>query len=182
MAKISGSVVTIVIPPKKQTSEITNMLLAESGKASNIKDRTNRNAVVEAQTSARERLKLYQRTPTNGLILFCGKVMEENGTGEKKIMIDFEPFRPINLSVYDCDSKFHLEDIKRELLMNEPPFGFIIVDGSGALYATLQGNSKEIISKFTVELPKKHGRGGQSSVRFARLRVEKRHNYLRKVC
>jgi peptide chain release factor subunit 1 len=32
-----------------------------------------------------------------------------------------------------------------------------------------------------VQLPKKHGRGGQSSVRFARLREEKRHNYLRKV-
>jgi peptide chain release factor subunit 1 len=30
-------------------------------------------------------------------------------------------------------------------------------------------------------LPKKHGRGGQSSVRFARIREEKRHNYLRKV-
>jgi len=32
-----------------------------------------------------------------------------------------------------------------------------------------------------VELPKKHRKGGQSSVRFARLRDEKRHNYLRKV-
>jgi hypothetical protein len=32
-----------------------------------------------------------------------------------------------------------------------------------------------------VDLPKKHGRGGQSSVRFARLRTEKRHNYMRKV-
>jgi len=30
-------------------------------------------------------------------------------------------------------------------------------------------------------LPKKHGRGGQSSVRFARLREEKRHAYLKKV-
>jgi peptide chain release factor subunit 1 len=50
------------------------------------------------------------------------------------------------------------------------------------LYGRLQGNNREIVHKFTVELPKKHGRGGQSSVRFARLRVEKRHNYLRKVC
>ena len=33
----------------------------------------------------------------------------------------------------------------------------------------------------TVDLPKKHGRGGQSALRFARLRLEKRHNYLRKV-
>jgi len=32
-----------------------------------------------------------------------------------------------------------------------------------------------------VQLPKKHGRGGQSAVRFARLREEKRHNYIRKV-
>jgi peptide chain release factor subunit 1 len=40
---------------------------------------------------------------------------------------------------------------------------------------------RKILHKFSVELPKKHGRGGQSSVRFARLRLEKRHNYLRKV-
>jgi peptide chain release factor subunit 1 len=108
--------------------------------------------------------------------------MEENGTGERKLIIDFEPFRAVNLSMYFCDSKFHLDELRGELLINEPPFGFIIVDGQGALYATLQGNAKEILTKFTVELPKKHGRGGQSSVRFARLRVEKRHNYLRKVC
>ena len=69
-------------------------------------------------------------------------------------MIDFEPFRPINLSMYDCNSKFNLDEIKKELLMNEPPFGFIVVDGCGALYATLQGNAKAIISKFTVELPR----------------------------
>jgi peptide chain release factor subunit 1 len=31
-----------------------------------------------------------------------------------------------------------------------------------------------------VDLPKKHGRGGQSALRFARLRMEKRHNYVRK--
>lgn len=30
-------------------------------------------------------------------------------------------------------------------------------------------------------MPKKHGRGGQSANRFARLREEKRHNYVRKV-
>lgn len=125
---------------------------------------------------------MYKQTPKNGLILFCGLVMEENGTGERKLIIDFEPFRAVNLSMYFCDSKFHLDELKNELLINEPPFGFIIVDGQGALYATLQGNAKEILTKFTVELPKKHGRGGQSSVRFARLRVEKRHNYLRKVC
>merc|ERR1712066_660120 len=35
--------------------------------------------------------------------------------------------------------------------------------------------------RFSVELPKKHGRGGQSALRFARLRKEKRNNYVKKV-
>lgn len=75
------------------------------------------------------------------------------------------------MSLYSCASKFEIEELKKELLVTEPPFGFIVVDGEGALYATLQGNAREIVNTFTVELPKKHNKGGQSSVRFARLRV-----------
>ena len=46
---------------------------------------------------------------------------------------------------------------------------------------TQQGNTRTVLHKFSVDLPKKHGRGGQSAVRFARLRMEARHNYVRKV-
>jgi len=66
-------------------------------------------------------------------------------------------------------------------LESDDKFGFIIMDGSGTLYGTLCGNTREILHRFTVDLPKKHGRGGQSALRFARLRLEKRHNYVRKV-
>jgi peptide chain release factor subunit 1 len=55
------------------------------------------------------------------------------------------------------------------------------MDGNGTLFGTLAGNTREVIHKFTVDLPKKHGRGGQSALRFSRLRDEKRHNYVRKV-
>jgi peptide chain release factor subunit 1 len=55
------------------------------------------------------------------------------------------------------------------------------MDGNGALFGTLCGNTRDVLHKFTVDLPKKHGRGGQSALRFARLRMEKRHNYVRKV-
>ena len=57
----------------------------------------------------------------------------------------------------------------------------VVMDGNGSLFGTLAGNTREIIQKFTVDLPKKHGRGGQSALRFSRLREEKRHNYVRKV-
>jgi len=46
--------------------------------------------------------------PVNGLVVYCGTVMTEEGK-EKKVNIDFEPFRPINTSLYLCDNKFHTE-------------------------------------------------------------------------
>lgn len=55
------------------------------------------------------------------------------------------------------------------------------MDGNGTLFGTLTGNNRDIIHKFQVDIPKKHGRGGQSAMRFGRLRMEKRHNYVRKV-
>ncbi len=55
------------------------------------------------------------------------------------------------------------------------------MDGNGSLYGNLSGNTREIIHKFSVDLPKKHGRGGQSALRFARLRLERRHTYVSKV-
>merc|ERR1712113_1188815 len=64
--------------------------------------------------------------------------------------------------------------------MDDDKFGFIVMDGNGTLFGTLAGNTREILHKFSVDLPKKHGRGGQSALRFARLRLEKRHNYVRK--
>lgn len=96
-----------------------------------------------------------------------------------QVTFDFEPFKPINASLYLCDNKFHTEALN-ELLESDDKFGFIVMDGNGTLFGTLSGNTREVLHKFTVDLPKKHGRGGQSALRFARLRMEKRHNYVRK--
>lgn len=155
------------------------MLADEFGTASNIKSRVNRLSVLGAITSVQHRLKLYTKVPPNGLVIYCGTIVTEEGK-EKKVNIDFEPFKPINTSLYLCDNKFHTEALTA-LLADDNKFGFIVMDGNGALFGTLQGNTREVLHKFTVDLPKKHGRGGQSALRFARLRMEKRHNYVRKV-
>jgi peptide chain release factor subunit 1 len=67
------------------------------------------------------------------------------------------------------------------MLVSENKYGFIVVDGSGALYATVQGNTTNVLYRLSVQLPRKHGRGGQSALRFARLRLSARHNYLTKI-
>jgi len=173
------SMISLIIPPKDQISRVNKMLAIELGTATNIKSRVNRLSVLDAITSVQQRLKLYNRVPENGLVLYCGTILTAENK-EKKVCIDFEPFKPINTSLYLCDNKFHTEALK-ELLESDDKFGFIIMDGNGSLFGTLAGNTRNILHKFGVELPKKHGRGGQSALRFARLRLEKRHNYIRKV-
>lgn len=173
------SMISLIIPPGDQISRVNKMLSDEYGTASNIKSRVNRLSVLSAITSTQQRLKLYNKCPPNGLVIYCGTVITEDGK-ERKVNIDFEPFKPINTSLYLCDNKFHTEDLQ-ELLMDDEAFGFIVMDGNGCLYGTVQGSNREVLHKFSVDLPKKHGRGGQSALRFARLRLEKRHNYVRKV-
>merc|ERR550519_202647 len=171
--------ISLIIPPGDQISRVSKMLADEYGTASNIKSRVNRLSVLGAITSVQHRLKLYTKVPPNGLVIYCGTIVTDEGK-EKKVNIDFEPFKPINTSLYLCDNKFHTEALTA-LLADDNRFGFIVMDGNGALFGTLQGNTRDVLHKFTVDLPKKHGRGGQSALRFARLRMEKRHNYVRKV-
>merc|ERR1712018_757275 len=175
------SMISLIIPPGDQAciSRVSKMLADEYGTASNIKSRVNGLSVLGAITSVQHRLKLYTKVPPNGLVVYCGTIVTEEGK-EKKVNIDFEPFKPINTSLYLCDNKFHTEALTA-LLADDNHFGFIVMDGNGALFGTLTGNTRDIIQKFDVDLPKKHGRGGQSALRFARLRMEKRHNYVRKV-
>ncbi len=70
----------------------------------------------------------------------------EDGRTEKMINYDFQPFKPINQNIYSCSSKFETEPLG-VLLQDDHKFGFIIVDGSGCLYAKLQGNNREILQK-----------------------------------
>jgi peptide chain release factor subunit 1 len=174
------SFVSLYIPPKENMNLVTGRLTQELSQAQNIKSRQTKQSVIAAITSTKEKLKLYRDTPKNGLVVFCGIILMEDGKTERKINYDIEPFRPINQSLYNCGNKFDTSPLNC-LLQDDQKFGFVVVDGNGALYATLQGNNREILQKINVELPKKHRKGGQSSVRFARLREEKRHNYLRKV-
>ena len=44
------------------------------------------------------------------------------------------------------------------LLADDNKFGFIVMDGNGALFGTLCGNTRDVLHKFTVDLPKKHGK------------------------
>jgi len=95
------SMISLIIPPKDQISRASAMLTQEYGTASNIKSRVNRLSVLAAITSTQQRLKLYNRVPPNGLVLFVGTILTDEGK-EKKVSFDFEPHKPINTYVPQC--------------------------------------------------------------------------------
>lgn len=176
------SLISLVIPAGKRATDFSQMITEEIGKADNIKDRVNRQSVQMALTSVKEKLRNYlNKSLPTGLIIYCGNATLAGHREARKVMIAFEPYKEVNTKVYNCGDKFELDFLKSLLETNER-YGFIIVDGNGALYGVLQGNNKSIVSQFSVDLPKKHNKGGQSSNRFAHIRQERRLIYTKKVC
>jgi len=131
--------------------------------------------VQEALRSLKAKLLQYREIPETGLALFCGVLIDQEGK-ERKIVADLQPLRPLPHSMYKCDSKFHTEHLRAQLV-DDTSYGFIVIDGSCASFHRLTGDTKETLFKKDVHLPKKHGRGGQSQNRFARIREEKRDWY-----
>ncbi|EEB12322.1 eukaryotic peptide chain release factor subunit, putative [Pediculus humanus corporis] len=90
MARGNGtSMISLIIPPKDQISRVSKMLADEFGTASNIKSRVNRLSVLSAITSVQHRLKLYTKVPPNGLVIYCGTIVTEEGK-EKKSGVELE--------------------------------------------------------------------------------------------
>ena len=69
------SMISLIIPSKGQICLVNKMLTEEYGTASNIKSRVNRLSVLSAITMTQQKLKLYHKTPPNGLVIYSGTVI-----------------------------------------------------------------------------------------------------------
>ncbi len=115
-------------------------------------------------------------------MLFCGVTELGNGGGRKKVNLDIEPPKKVDRSLYYCGPTFKVEALKSMVEVSiEDSFGFVVVDGRGALFGRVCGADRAVLHRFPVNLPSKHGRGGQSANRFMRLAEEARHAYVGKV-
>lgn len=117
-------------------------------------------------------LKRLRALPPNGAGIFAG-----GGT-----VTCIEPSSPLRKSAYFCDARFHTDDLAAANWSGGHPTGVIVLDGNGVLIGIADGTRRQVIKRLSVSLPQKHGRGGQSSVRFQRLAEEARAVYVSKCC
>jgi hypothetical protein len=78
----------------------------------------------------------------NGLVLYTGTVMTDDGK-EKKVNIDFEPFKPINTSLYLCDNKFHTEVNSRPSPCTSCPASLLLLPGCAVTTRYIAYNTSE---------------------------------------
>ena len=171
--------ISLYVPPDKQISDVMNYLRQEQSTASNIKSTTTRKHVLDAIVKVMQRLKLFKEPPKNGLIIFCGAIPYGAPGREEMELYVIEPPEPINIFLYRCDDKFHIEPLQ-EMMREKETYGIMVIDGSGAAYAILRGHRLEIVKEITSGLPGKHRAGGQSARRFERLREMEVNEYYRR--
>ncbi len=158
--------VSVYIPQDYDLNKIINHLAQEQGTASNIKSASTRKNVTDALERMIQHLKLFKRTPPNGLVVFSGNVAEREGQQDFKVW-SIEPPVPLKTRIYRCDKEFVL-DILRDMLDVKEVYGLVVMDRRDANIALLKGKTIIPLVKTHSEVPGKFKAGGQSALRFAR--------------
>jgi len=171
--------VSLYVPRGRPLSDVMNNLRQEYSTASNIKsDRTRKN-VQSALERVMQRLRLFKRTPPNGLVIFCGAIPQNGPGSEKMETYVIIPPEPIDISYYGCGSRFYVEPLL-DMLREKDTYGIILIDASGATFATLTGTRLQVLKDITSGIPGKHRAGGQSARRFERLREMELNEFFRR--
>lgn len=162
--------VSLYVPSDKALHEVINNLKEEYGTASNIKSDTTRNHVQDALTKTQQRLKLYRKTPENGIVIFAGAIPGDGPPGSEVVEVyEILPHQPVQNYLYRCDDHFHLSYL-RDMLKEKNVIGILSLDTSEAGLGIVSGNNYETIQVLTSGVSGKHRAGGQSARRFERLR------------
>lgn len=157
--------VSVYIPSGYDMDKIINHLKQEQGTASNIKSAVTRKNVQDALERMIQRLKLYTKTPPNGLAIFSGNIAAREGKNDVQVW-DVEPPVPISTRIYRCDKGFHL-DILKDLCEADDVFGLVVMDARDSHIAILKGKSIVPLTKIHSHVPGKFKAGGQSALRFS---------------
>ncbi len=171
--------ISLYIPPDKQIYDVTAQLRDEFGQCSNIKSKQTRTNVQSAISSILSRLKYYSKPPENGIAVFCGTVNKHGDRQDLECDI-VNPPEPLNLYLYRCSSRFELEPL-REMLEEKYVYGLLVIDRREAYWGFLRGNRIDPVGGTTSTVPGKQRKGGQSSIRFERLRLIAINEFYKKV-
>ena len=171
--------VSVYIPQGYDINKILTHLSQEQGTAQNIKSASTRKNVTDALEKMIQHLKLFPKTPPNGLAVFSGNISSQEGKYDFLVK-SIEPPEPLNTRLYRCDKTFVL-DLLQDMLDIKEVYGMLVMDRREADIAILKGKSVIPLTKAKSNVPGKTRAGGQSAARFMRLREDAAKDFYKKV-
>ena len=172
--------VSVYVPTGYELVKIIQHLQQEQGTATNIKDKTTQKHVIDSLERMIRHLRLYKKTPENGLAAFSGNADDSQG-GKVNIKVwSIEPPTPINTRLYRCDQTFVLGPLEEQMEIKET-YGLIVIDKREGNVGTLKGSTITELKGMTSNVPGKITAGGQSQQRYARLREGAAKDFYKKV-
>lgn len=171
--------VTVYIPQGYDINKIINHLGQEQGTAMNIKSAATRKNVTDALERMIQHLRLFKKTPENGLAVFAGNVLAREGKTDVKVW-SIEPPVPLNTRIYKCDKYFEV-GLLREMMDVKEVYGLVVLDRRDANLALLKGKTIVPLLKTHSHVPGKMKAGGQSAARFEQNRALALKDHLKKV-
>ena len=155
--------VSVYIPKDYEMTKIINHLAEEQGTASNIKSAVTRKNVQSALEKMIQHLRLFAKTPPNGLAVFTGNVAATEGKQDMRVW-SIEPPVPLNIRLYRCDKTFVI-DILEEMMVEKSVYGLVVLDRRDAILALLKGKTLIILKKTHSDVPGKFKAGGQCLIK-----------------
>ncbi|MCX6709783.1 MAG: peptide chain release factor aRF-1 [Candidatus Woesearchaeota archaeon] len=171
--------VSVYIPQGYDMNKVINHLAQEEGTASNIKSTSTRKNVIDALERMIQHLKLYSGTPPHGMAVFAGNIAEREGDSNVKVW-SIEPPLPLKIRVYRCEKSFLLEPLL-DMIATKESYGLVVMDRREATISMLKGKSIIPLAKTHSMVPGKFKAGGQSAMRFLRLREGAAKDFYKKV-
>ncbi|MDE1850589.1 MAG: peptide chain release factor aRF-1 [Candidatus Micrarchaeota archaeon] len=171
--------ISVYIPSGAQLFDTVGKLKEELNQSGNIKSSQTKKNVQAAIEKILQYLRLYKKTPPNGIAIFCGNISKIPGR-EQIELFSIEPPLPLKVSLYRCDSDFMLEPIE-EMINAKDMYALVVMDGREATVATLKGPQIRVVRKLTSMAHAKVRKGGQSAGRFERLREEGIEDFNRRI-
>ncbi|MBN2127158.1 MAG: peptide chain release factor 1, partial [Candidatus Diapherotrites archaeon] len=168
------------VPGNADRSTVMNALTEEISQSSNIKSPQTRKNVQGALRKIINFLKQIDfKIPEKGIVVFAGNISESEGKTDIRLFT-IQPPKELRVKLYWCDSQFHLDPLE-EMIKPQEVYGLITIDKSEATLAELIGRRYNILHHFASMVPGKFRAGGQSSVRFERLREEAAQEFYKKM-
>jgi len=174
--------VSVYIPADYDLIKIIQHLQQEQDTASNIKDARTRANVIDSLERMIRYLRLFKKTPTNGLAVFAGNASESDNKIDIRVW-GIEPPIPLKTRLYRCDQTF-VTDLLEDMIEAQEFYGLIVMDRREATIGILKGTLVQVLNHMTSGVPGKQKAGGQCHV-FGTLvqtstgnivKIEKLHN------